>query len=163
MADDLELLALAAVTQLQPPVIATPVTTTSAGTMTSGTTEIMDSVLGVYQCSLIAGRRYIALMNGLTGGGSVAGDVYQVKIRNSGSSSTPTTSSALIAISQWVATAAGGAGEEFIQLGQSFIAPATGINTFAMFAVRAAGTGVFTPLSTAGVGRELYVMYLGAV
>lgn len=160
--DSLALYTMAQAAQVATPVTTTPASTSSAGTMTSGTTETMDAVLGTYQCNLISGRRYLAVMNNLMGGATVAGDLYEVKIRNSGSSSTPTTSSTLIAFSQWYCPAAGGVGQTTIPLACSFIAPANGVNTFAFFAVRAAGTGVFTPLS-GSASRELYVMYLGAV
>lgn len=163
MASGLELLALAAVAQLQPLVTATPTSVTTSGTPTVGTTETMDAILDTYQTYLIAGRRYMAVMNGLVGNGSVAGDVYATNIRNSGSSTTPTASSMLVAQQSWVASAAGTAGRSPIPLAGSFIAPATGLNTLAFFAQRTGGTGVFTPISPAVIARELLVIYLGAV
>jgi len=158
--DSLALYALAQTAQLAVPVTATPVSTSAAGTVTSGTTETLDAVLGTYQCSLIAGRRYVAVVNGLIGNGSVAGDVFAVNIRNSGSSSAPTSSSTLLCQQQWVCTVAGTSGRSAIPISQSFIAPSTGLNTFGVFAVRQSGTGVYTP---DGTPRELYVQYLGTV
>lgn len=165
MASTYEVMLLSLIAQLAVPVNATPTSTISAGTATSGTTETMDAVLGVYQCNLIAGRRYVALMNGLTGNLNTANDIYVCNIRNSGSSSTPTASSTLVAQSQWTAANTGTSGRTPIPLAGSFIAPSTGVNTFAMFAQRVSGTGVFTPVSPNGnvFPRELYVMYLGAV
>lgn len=159
MASQLELLLMAATAQLAVPVNAAPVSTATNGSVTSGATETLDTVLGTYQCSLIAGRRYLAVMNDLLGNGSVAADVFQCNIRNSGSSSAPTASSTLIASQQWVATVVGTSGRSAIPLSQSFIAPASGLNTLGFFAVRNSGTGVFTPVGN----RELYVMYLGTV
>jgi hypothetical protein len=159
VASTFELMLLAQTAQLAVPVNATAAATVSNGTATSGTTETFDTVLGAYQCQLISGRRYLAVVNGLVGNGSVAGDVYNCNIRNSGSSSNPTSSSTLIAQLQWVVTAAGTTGRSPIPLMLSFIAPTTGTNTFMFSAVRNSGTGVFTPIGL----RELYVMYLGAV
>jgi hypothetical protein len=163
VADTFELIALAAVAQLQPLVNATPASTTTNGTPTSGTTETEDAVLGTYQCNLISGRRYMAVMNGLVGNGSVVSDVFLLNIRNSGSSSAPTSSSTLVAQQEWTPQTAGTSGRSPIPLAGSFIAPATGLNTFAFFAQRTAGTGVFTPISPLAIARELFVMYLGAV
>lgn len=163
MASTYEALLLAQTAQLATPVIATPQSTSSAGTMTSGTTETFDAVLGYYQCTLIAGRRYLAIMNGLLCGASVANDLYTLRIRNSGTSSNPTTSSTIVAAAQWYCVATGGPGEVTTAIAGSFVAPATGTNTFGFSALRAVGTGVYTPLSLSGAPRELYVMYLGAV
>lgn len=163
MPSAIETLLLAQTAQLAVPVTATPQFTTSTGTSTSGTTETIDTVLGFYQVSLVAGRRYLAVMNSLGCGASVAGDLYALRIRNSGSSSNPTTSSTQIALAQWLGTTAGGGGEETQYLAASFIAPSTGLNTFCFSAQRLAGTGAYTPFSLLGQARELYVMYLGAV
>lgn len=163
MASAYEILLLAATAQLAPPVNATPQSTTTNGTPTSGGTETLDAVLGTYQCTLIAGRRYLAVMNGLVSNGTVVNDVFAVNIRNSGSASTPTSASTLVAQQEWVPQAVGSLGRAPVPLAGSFIAPATGTNTFAFFAQRTAGTGVFTPLSPNVGVRELYVMYLGTV
>lgn len=159
MASTFEALLLAQTTQLVTPVLTTPASTSSNGTATSGTTETFDAVLGYYAVSLIAGRRYLAIVNGVIGNGSVVADEYMIQIRNSGTSSNPTSSSTLIAQSEWYVPATGSGGREAIVLGSSFIAPASGTNTFGMSATRVSGTGVFTPVGT----RELYVMYLGMV
>ncbi len=165
MASTLELLLLANIAQLAVPVTVAPASTASAGTATSSVTgaEILDSVLGTYQCSLIQGRRYVAMMTGLTGNLSVAGDIYLCNIRNSGSSSAPTTASTLVAQQQWTTQSLGSAGRVGIPLANTFIAPSTGLNTFGYFTARSGGTGSFTPVSPLNGIRELYVMYLGAV
>ena len=163
MASDLELLALAAVAQLQPLVTATPQSTASTGTPSSGTTETFDIVLGYYQCQLIAGRRYQAQMNGLIGNAGVAGDEYMLQIRDSGSSSNPTASSTLVAQTQWSSQTAGAPGRIPIYLANSFIASSTGTHTFGFSSTKIGGTGPFTPVSPASLVRELFVVYLGAV
>lgn len=160
MAGTLEAYLLALTSTMGQGIQAIPVSTLSSGTVTSGTTETQDAVLGTYQWNAVSGRRYAAVMNGLLGGGTVAADLYILKIRNSGSASTPTTSSTIVAASQWYCPASGGAGQTSIPLAGSFTAPASGTNTIAFFAVRAAGTGTFTPISGA-IARELYVVDLG--
>lgn len=162
MATDLELLLMAQTAPLAVPVNAAPTATASAGSPAAAT-ETIDSVLGVYQCTLVAGRRYVALMNGLTGNCGTAGDIYLCNIRNSGSSSTPSASSTLVAQTQWTSAASGSASRTGIALAGSFLAPATGLNTFAFFAQRISGAGSFTPVSPNAGSRELYVMYLGTV
>jgi hypothetical protein len=162
MASTLELLLLAGVAQLAVTVNATPVSTTSVGTVTSGTTEVLDSALGTYQCTLIGGRRYMAVLNNALGSGSEAADLYKINIRNSGTSSTPTTSSTIVATTQWYVSATGGSGSTGLYVAGSFIAPASGTNTLGVFAQRAAGSGTMSIVSGV-VARELFVMYLGAV
>lgn len=161
MASTYEALLLAQTAQLLVPVSATPIATAASGTPTPtvGGGETFDAVLGYYQVTLISGRRYLAIMNGLIGNGSVAADDYTIQIRNSGTSSNPTTGSTMVAQTQWYVPATGSAGRVGIALAGSFIAPNTGTNTLGVSATRALGSGQFTPVGQ----RELYVMYLGAV
>lgn len=163
MASTYEALLLAQTAQLMVPVNAAPVSTSSTGTPSSGTTETFDIVLGYYQATLIAGRRYLAIMNGLIGNAGVAGDVYTLQIRNSGSSSNPTSSSTLVAQVQWTSQYAGTSSRTPLFIANSFIAPTTGVNTFGFSSTKAIGTGPFTPVAPPNGMRELYVMYLGAV
>jgi hypothetical protein len=164
MASTLEAYLLAQVAGLALPVTATPVSTISNGTVTVGTTETFDAVLGYYAVTLVAGRRYLAVVNGLVGNGTVTADVYTVQIRNSGSASNPTSSSTLITQTEWYVPAVGSSGRDGITLSGSFIAPASGVNTFGVSATRAVGSGVFTPVVGPNNNvRELYVMYLGVV
>lgn len=143
---------------------ATPVSTTSLGTATSGTTETLDSVLGTYQFSAVSGQRYQVFLNGLHGNGNVVADLFEVRIRDSGSASAPTTGSTLIAAAGWYCAATGGPGRTLIPVSETFVSGSTGTHTLGVFAVRLAGTGIFTPASPAGgTGRELYVVSLGTV
>lgn len=162
--DSLLLYALAQVAQLAVPVNAAPQSTNATGTVTpSGGAETEDAILGTYQCTLIAGRRYRAVLDGLVGNGSVAGDTFVINIRNSGSSSGPTTASTLVAQQEWVPQTSGSGGRAPIPVSNTFIAPSSGLNTFAVFAARTGGSGVLTPLSPPSGVRELYVVYLGTV
>jgi hypothetical protein len=103
------------------------------------------------------------VLDGLVGNGSVVADTFVINIRNSGSSATPTTSSTLVAQQEWVPQAVGSTGRQAIPVANTFIAPTSGVNTFAVFAARSGGTGQFTPLSPPSGVRELYVVYLGTV
>lgn len=161
MASTLESLLLAQTAQLALPVNATPNSTTANGTPSTGA-ETFDTVLGYYQCSLIAGRRYMVVCNGNHGNGT-ATELYSLQIRNSGSSSNPTTSSTLICQSEWYCPAGGSGGRGVIPLQGTFIAPTTGTNTFGMSSQRLVGANTFTPVpgSLSGASRELFVVYLG--
>jgi len=136
----------------------TPTATGSNGTATSGTTEIRDAVLGNYAFTAVAGVRYRVLIDGLLSNGSVVGDTFQVNIRNGGTS-TPTAASPLVASARAFIPAVDGLGQALIPLAKTF-APGAGLVTLSLFAVRLAGTGVFTPTSSAA-GRELYVVNVG--
>lgn len=165
MASTYEAYILSLLAGLAIPVTATPISTVTNGTTGAGTTETFDTVLGFYQCNLIAGRRYLAIMNGLVGNGGAVADSYSVQLRNSGAPANPTSASTLVAQSEWYCPAVGSAGRGSIPLAGSFIAPANGINTFGLSYFRIAGTQNFTPVSPSltGAVRELYVMYLGLV
>lgn len=139
-----------------------PTSSSASGTATSAGTETFDALLGIYQWTAVAGRRYRACLDGLVGGGT-AGDVYMCRIRNSNSSSAPTTSSTVVASFPWVCTATGGPGENGIPLYGIFLATNSGTNTIEMSAQRTAGTGSFTPLAGGGTNRNLYVEDLGTV
>jgi hypothetical protein len=159
MASTYEAYLLAQLAGLVIPVTVAPASTSASGTASSGTTEVFDAVLGYYSCNLISGRRYLAIMNGLGVSGTVAADLYEMQIRNSGTSSNPTTSSTSVASGRYYVSAAGGGGAQSMALAGSFIAPANGLNTFGMSITRIGGSGVGTPV----LQRELYVMYLGVV
>jgi hypothetical protein len=144
---------------------AVPVTTNANGSATIGTTDTIDAVLGNYQFTAIAGRRYRVMMSGLLGNGSVATDVFSVRVRDSGSASTPTTASTAVIDSTWVTLIAATAGRTGIPMEDTFIAGSSGTHTLAFFAQRTAGTGVFTPVSPSGTGalRKLWVEDCGTV
>jgi hypothetical protein len=168
VATDLELLALALLGPLAVPVTVAPASTNLPGTATSGTTETFDTVLGYYQCTLTAGRRYQAVMLGLHGNCGVASDIYSLQIRDSGSSSNPTASSTLVAQAQWTSTTSGSLSRVPVSLSNTFLASSSGVHTFGFSATRTSGTGAFTPEppnanGTIQFNRELFVIYLGTV
>jgi hypothetical protein len=146
-----------------------PITTTSNGTATTGTTDTLDAVLGNYQFTAVSGRRYRVVMSGLIGNSDTAAVSYAVRVRNSGSASTPTTASTAVIDQLWVANSAstGAAGRAPIPMEDTFIAGSSGTQTLAFFAQRQGASGVFTavsPSSSTGTGpRKLWVEDLGAV
>lgn len=146
--------------------MAVPTTTTSNSTTTSGTTDTIDAVLGNYQFTAIAGRRYRVIAANQFGNGSVAGDVFAVRVRNSGSASTPTTSSTAVIDTGWVtAPTTGSSGRTAIPMEDTFIAASSGTQTLALFMQRVSGTGLFnavTPAATTGA-RKLWVEDCGTV
>lgn len=146
-------------------IMATPASTSSNGTATSGTTETRDAALGNYTfTSAGTGRQYRVVIENLIGNGSVAGDVFQIRVRDGGGS-TPTAASTLIAETCWTPIAGSGtASRSAIPFAITFTA-ASGTRTLSMFVVRTSGTGVFTPLASAGNGgtaaRKMYVEDIG--
>jgi len=139
---------------------AAAISTSSNGTATSGTTETLDTVLGTYQFTALAGRRYQVQMNGLIGNSDTANIEYTINIRDSGSASTPTSSSTLVASTQWLSgSSVGSGGRGGIAIAGTYIAGVSGTHTLGMFAVRPGGSGIFTPVGT----RELYVVDIGNI
>lgn len=149
--------------------MAVPISTGTNGTATSGTTDTIDTVLGNYQFTAIAGRRYRVVMTGLMGNGSVASDTYAIRVRDSGSASTPTTSSTAVIDTAWEPMSTGSTGRQLIPMEDTFIASSGGTHTLAFFAQRSSGTGVFTPVSPVSFGgtvtgvRKLWVEDCGTV
>lgn len=137
-----------------------PTTASGAGTITSGTTETRDDVLGVYQWTATSGARYRAVLDCAGISATVADDLYQVNIRYRNDSTTPTSSDTLVAQTQALVHVAGGSGQIGIFVSGTFLATASGTNTIALFNKRNAGTGTSQILGF-GSGRQLYVMVVG--
>jgi len=131
----------------------TPASTSSSGTVTSGTTETRDAVLGNYVFTAVASRRYRAVLDGCGVGTSVADDAVCVRIRNGGGS-TPTSASTLIASARGYVL--GTLYDPTLPVAGSFV-PGAGTVTLSAFTVRLGGTGVETPSGS----RQLYVVDLG--
>jgi len=129
---------------------------------TGGATETLDTVLNTLQFSAISGRRYQVGMNSLVGNGAAAADRYAIRIRDSGSSSAPTTASTMVAETFWVASTSGTTGRATIAVGGTFVAGSTGTHTIGMFSQTISGTGPFTPVQ-GSIPREMYVEDLGPV
>lgn len=147
-------------------IMAAPISTTANGTASSGTTDTIDTVLGNYQFAAIAGRRYRVTLTGLIGNATLL-DIYALRVRDSGSTATPTTSSTAVIDQAWENIAASGSsGRANIPMQDTFIASSTGTHTLAFFSQRVSGSGAFTPLAPAGNSgtgaRKLWVEDAGA-
>lgn len=127
---------------------AVPIATTANGTVTSGTTDTLDTVLGTYTFAATAGRRYRIVIANLVCNGSVAADLFAVRVRNGGAS-TPTTASPAVLDSSWTCVVSGSSGRVTLTLEETFLASTTGTATLGLFLQRISGTGVLTPLSPA--------------
>lgn len=138
-------------------ITAAPISTGSDGPATSGTTESFDTTLGYYQATLISGHQYRAILDGAMGNGTVVGDLFNIFIRDSGSSSAPTTSSTQIAHSRWYCAVTGTNGRTTIALAMPFTASSSGVHTFGVSAARVNGSGTFNLVNT----RALFVVDLG--
>lgn len=140
-----------------------PTSTTSNGTVTSGSTEVRDDVLGVYQWTAVAGLRYRAVCgNLLVSGSSVSNDLYTANIRYRGDGTTPSNTDTLVALDHALVTVNGGPGQAGLKPAGTFLASASGTNTIALFLARLAGAGTGTPVS-GSLARELYVELVGTV
>jgi hypothetical protein len=145
-----------------------PISTAANGTATSGTTDTIDTVLGNYQFTAIAGRRYRVTLANLVCNSDTANVAYSLRVRDSGSAATPTTASTAVIDTAWqdnVGT--GSSGRDMLTLTDTFIAGAGGTHTLAFFAQRPGASGIFTPISPASVAgtgsRKLWVEDLGTV
>lgn len=136
---------------------AAQVGTVNPGTPTSGATETRDDVLSTVQFTAVAGRRYRVVVTALAGNGSAVGDTFNVRVRDSGSASAPTSASTLVAEALYVSQATGAPGRVAIPLEDTFVAAGAGTHTLGFFAQRIAGTGVFTPVSPATLPRRIQV------
>lgn len=144
--------------------MAVPITTASASTTTSGTTDTIDAVLGNYQFTAVSGRRYRVVAANMFGNTSVNGDTYAVRVRDSGSASTPTTASTAVIDTGVTLATAGSAGRIAIPMEDTFISGSSGTHTLALFAQRVSGTGVFNAVAPPGTGvRKLWVEDCGTV
>lgn len=140
-------------------IVAAPVTSTSNGTPTSGTTEVRDAVLGNFTFTVAAAQastRYRVVLAGRGLSGSVVGDRYGINFRDGGAS-TPTASSTLIGANATVyVNATGSNGVESNTQTATWV-PGAGVHTVGVFTVRLNGTGVATPVGAC----EFYVEALG--
>jgi hypothetical protein len=143
------------------PPAGTPISTTTNGTASSGTTETFDTVLGYYQFTAINGHWYEVRCFGLVGNCGVDGDTYQLQVRDSGSSSNPTTSSTLVAQTQWTSEYNGVSSRTPIYLAAPFQAAGSGTHTLGFSSQRTSGSGSFTPVCPPNLSRGMYVVDLG--
>ncbi|MGH6656637.1 MAG: hypothetical protein ACRDVE_15715, partial [Actinocrinis sp.] len=106
--------------------------TATANSGAVSTPEAIDGPLGTYQFTAVAGRRYRVVVTGLIANGT-AGDVYSIRVRDSGNNTTPTNTSTLIAEATFNAQQSGIAGRVQIPLGDTFIAASSGTHTLGVF------------------------------
>ncbi|SRR6266571_1464160 len=143
-------------------IAAAPISTGTASTASSGTTDTIDAVLGNYQFSATAGRRYRVVAANMFGNGSVAADTFAVRVRDSASASTPTTASTAVIDSGWTCNTTGSSGRSIITMEDTFVAGVSGTHTLALFTQRISGTGVLTVVAPPGTGlRKLWAEDLG--
>lgn len=133
-------------------IMAVPVSSASNSTVTVGTTETRDAVFGNYVFTAVASHRYQVFLNSVTLLANTAGDRFWCFVRNGGSS-TPTSSSTLLAQALIVIPATWGNSAQLI----GSFAPGAGTQTLSVFLVRNFGTGT----AYIGSGREMYVIDLG--
>jgi hypothetical protein len=140
---------------------AVPISTSSNGTSTSGTTETLDAVLGTYSFTALAGVRYRAMLTNimLFGTSTAVGDRYTINIRNGGNT-TPSSSSTLVATLNVIIDGSGGGftGDVGHVVSGTFM-PGAGTVTLGVFVVRVSGTGTIVPT----FNRELCAQPIGLV
>lgn len=150
-------------------IMAVPLSTAANGTPTASTTDTLDTIMGTYTFTAVAGRRYRVVLENLICNGSVSADVFAIRVRNGGAG-TPTTASPAVLDSGWTCVVIGSAGRVTLTLEDTFLASSSGMATLACFYQRASGTGILTPLSpsvggTSGLTglRKLYVEDIGNI
>lgn len=134
-----------------------PLFSNAIGTPSTGTTEVFDVVLGYYQAFLILGHWYRVVIDGLIGNSGATADNYLLQIRNSQSSSNPTTSSTSVASTMWFSPGVGTLGRTNASFSMPFQCVSGGFNTFGFSSQRITGSSVFSPVGN----RALYVEDMG--
>lgn len=138
-----------------------PTTSNSTGTITSGTTETRDAVLGDFAFTVptvAATWRFEAIVTNVKLNFTTADDLFAITIRDGGGSS-PTSASTLVAELNVMQHLSGGTGQMSWTCSGSWV-PGAGVHTLSMFLVRRNGAG--TAQAVAGAkGRELYVKFVG--
>ena len=124
------------------------VSTSSSGTVTSGTTETVDAVLGTLTFTALASRTYRVNLIGRSLSCSVAGDRFSVKFKYTTNGSTPTASSTLLDHDLSYYTA--GVGTNFLVTftHQALFVPGAATVKVVVTTTRANGTGTATPVGT---------------
>jgi len=124
------------------------VSTGSNGTVTSGTTETVDAVLGTLTFTALAARTYRVNLIGRGLSASVSGDRFSVKFRYTTDGSTPTAASTLLDHdSTWYAP---GVGSNFTSTvpHQAAFTPGAATVKVVVTVTRVNGTGTATPIGS---------------
>lgn len=142
-------------------IVGTPATTSSAGTATTSgsATPVRDAVLGNYSVSLVAGRQYRVVYDGLKLGLSAStATLSTCRIYRRTGTGNPTTADTALTESAIRLTTGGGPGQESLFVSLPFTVPASGTYTFAAFTINGLATAVaITPVAD----RALYVLDMG--
>lgn len=141
--------------------VAAPATSVSSGTPSSGSSEVRDTTIGIFQWTASASRRYRVTLAGNVVNGTAAADLGRVIIRDGGSA-TPTSASTAISGTQFYILGNGGPFQtQNGNLTNTFTTTA-GLHTLSVFTQRQDGTGVVTLLlAPNATARELYVEDIG--
>lgn len=145
---------------MAPAGVPAPTATASNGSATVGSSTIRDDVLGVYRFVAVAGRQYRAACDGLMMNGSVANDVFEVKLSYAQGTAAPGVSDPAAAKLRSIPPGAGSSGRVPVPLSGVFT-PSAGVVTIAVLVTRLAGSGVGTPVSEGP--RQLYVQDMGPI
>lgn len=139
-----------------PPELMPPVPKKSSTATSAFTTETKDTQVGDYQFQAFGGRRYRVCAN-VRVQVSVAATVVDVRVRDSGSASSPTISSTLLVATSGDISQAGGPGATTRHMQKPLENLTPGLHTVAIFGARTAGTGTVTLDTSAGDTRDLWV------
>lgn len=131
--------------------------TADTSTATSGTTETRDAVLGDYQYTAPANRRIRVTIEGELEISVTERVRAQVRVRDSGTASTPTTASTQVIDHAVELTTAGSTGRVGFTFSSTYN-PAAGVHTLSLFLLRNSGASA---LITAVGERQLYVEDIG--
>lgn len=139
-------------------IVATPVTTSTAGNTSNSTTDVRDAQLGNYVCTTVTGHTYRVWWTGKVSSTVSNDDLVSITVRDGGGS-TPTAASTSVASASRFVSELGGPGQETLQV-INLWAPTAGTHTLSAFIARSSsGSGTVTPVGF----RELYVEDMGIV
>jgi len=137
----------------------TPAGTSSNGTITSGTTETRDAVLGNYSFTALAGVRYRVWLLNAGHQPTVSGDRFSCRVRYTTNGATPTASDTMAGTDTTFITVGTSGSQNFVVPHITTFVPGAGTITLAVFYVRIAGTGTVTPTG----GRQLFAEAIGTL
>ena len=124
------------------------VSTGTNGTVTSGTTETVDAVLGTLTFTSLATRTYRVSLLGRGLSGSVAGDRFSVKFRYTIDGSAPTAASTLLDHDSTVYVPGVGGNFSGTFPHQAVFTPGAATVKVVVTTTRVNGTGVGTPIGS---------------
>lgn len=133
---------------------AAPITTSSNGTATSGTTETVDAVLGTYTFTAVAGVRYRVTLSGRGINQTAANDRFSLKLRYTTNGATPTSASTLLEHDSAIVNGVSGSnGVQTVLHVVQFVPGAATVKVVSSWQ-RLAGTGTATPTGVCSLWAE---------